>query len=90
MASYSQPDKHSVVEKKLLFDHSFRTLALRLSPLVDHIDHWHWVPGGEKQDPHYKPGDTFKTAVQVGAWGAAAAITIRVIITIGEAAAVAF
>jgi RHS repeat-associated protein len=49
-------------------------------------DHWHWVPASEKQDQHYKPGDTIKTAVQVGAWGAAAAIMIRVIITIGEGA----
>lgn len=53
-------------------------------------DHWHWVPGGEKQDQHYKPGDTVKAAVQVGAWGTAAVITIRVIIAIGEGAALAF
>ena len=33
-------------------------------------DHWHWVPGGKKQDEHYSPGDTIKqyapTAVGVG------------------------
>jgi RHS repeat-associated protein len=23
-------------------------------------DHWHWVPGGDKQDEHYRPGDTIK------------------------------
>jgi RHS repeat-associated protein len=26
----------------------------------DAKDHWHWVPGGEKQDEHYRPGDTIK------------------------------
>jgi RHS repeat-associated protein len=23
-------------------------------------DHWHWVPGGEKEDEHYSPGDVIK------------------------------
>jgi hypothetical protein len=23
-------------------------------------DHWHWLPGGEKEKTHYEPGDTIK------------------------------
>jgi hypothetical protein len=26
-------------------------------------DHWHWLPGGEKEKPHYSPGDRIKMFV---------------------------
>ena len=38
----------------------------------DAKDHWHWVPGGKKEDWHYNPGETVKKAGQVA--GAAAGI----------------
>lgn len=53
-------------------------------------DHWHWLPGGKKDPTHYKPGDTVKKAAQAGAWGATLAITIRILIAVGESGAWAF
>jgi RHS repeat-associated protein len=42
-------------------------------------DHWHWVPGGKKQDNHYRPGDTIKQFSSVGIVGA---LVLGIIITI--------
>ena len=43
-------------------------------------DHWHWGPGGEKQDDHYRPGDTIKkVGIAVGV-GAAIGVAVHVII----------
>jgi len=46
-------------------------------------DHWHWVPGGEKQDKHYHPGDTIK---KVGVGAAIGATVVLIIKTIIESA----
>jgi hypothetical protein len=27
-------------------------------------DHWHWVPGGEKEKPHYSPGYRIKAFIE--------------------------
>jgi hypothetical protein len=43
-------------------------------------DHWHWVPGGDKQDQHYSPGDTIKKVGIAAGVGAAIGITVHVII----------
>ena len=40
-------------------------------------DHWHWLPGGEKQDQHYRPGDTVKKLVIMTGAGAAVRIIIE-------------
>jgi hypothetical protein len=46
----------------------------------DAKDHWHWVPGGEKEKSHYHPGDIIKnTGIAVGL-GAAAGTIIHIII----------
>jgi len=43
-------------------------------------NHWHWIPGGRKQDGHYSPGDTIKKAGIIGTIGAAIAVTVHVIV----------
>lgn len=43
-------------------------------------DHWHWAPGGEKQDDHYKPGDTIKQVGVAASEGVAIGVAIHIII----------
>ena len=43
-------------------------------------DHWHWGPGGEKQDDHYRPGDTIKKIGIAAGVGAAVGVAVHVII----------
>jgi hypothetical protein len=47
-------------------------------------DHWHWLPGGEKEKPHYSPGDRIKAF-----WGEhkrAIVVTGAVIVVVGAVA----
>jgi RHS repeat-associated protein len=39
------------------------------APRWEGKDHWHWVPGGKKEKPHYKPGDIKKMGVAAGLAG---------------------
>jgi hypothetical protein len=48
----------------------------------DKHDHWHWVPGGEKEKWHYEPGDKIKsTAVKAAI---VTAIIVYVIVSEGS------
>ena len=44
-------------------------------------DHWHWLPGGNKEDKHYNPGDTIKKYGPAVGIGVAVGGFIRVIVT---------